>query len=94
MVERWRISDNTSLSWRAWDGDIVLYDSASGDVHRLEALAAESFEILLATPATLDDLADSVAASLEIERTRELVDAIEGIVRQLHMSGLLEPVAA
>ncbi len=94
MAECWRVSDPSWLSWREWDGEIVLYDGASGDVHRFEALAAETFEILLAAPATLPELASRVAASLELDNSPEFVDDVARVVRQLHLSGLFQPADA
>jgi PqqD family protein of HPr-rel-A system len=94
MAESWRVSDPSSLCWREWDGEIVLYDGGSGDVHHLDALASQIFETLLNSAADLDGLTSRVAASLQLERSPELTDAIALAVWQLQLSGLFEPVDA
>ena len=91
-AERWAIAEPSELAWREWEGEIVLYDCRAGDVHRLEGVAAELFDTLLAGPADLESLIAQVSTALAIERSAELAGAIESAVRDLHVSGVLRPV--
>jgi PqqD family protein of HPr-rel-A system len=93
MDTPWRIAAPAQLSWRSWEGEIVLYNDRSGNTHHLEAVAAEAFEALLAAPADQTELAGRVAASLEIPVDGELLDVIGSIVKRLRTFDLIEPVA-
>lgn len=91
MREIWQIINDPPCLWRAWDDEIVVYCEASGDTHRLNPLAAEVFETLIAAPASLAQLEDRVAASLGIENDPELKRKLDATVRRLLGFGLLEP---
>jgi PqqD family protein of HPr-rel-A system len=91
-VERWRITDPSALTWREWDGEIILYDSHSGDVHRLEGLSAELFETLISAPADLPSLSARVASALDVECNDALTTAIDSVIRDLYLSGVVAPV--
>ena len=93
IEERWAIADHAALTWREWDGEFVIYDDRSGQVHRLEGLAAEIFETLLAAPADRAGLAIQVTTALEVEQTPEISDAIDTVLRELLISGVVAPVA-
>jgi PqqD family protein of HPr-rel-A system len=94
MDTLWRIAGPQQISWRSWDGEIVLYNDRSGNTHHLEAVAAEAFEALLSAPADRTELARRVATSLEIPVNSELLDVIGSIVQRLRKFDLIEPVAA
>lgn len=91
MNERWRLANRSALSWREWDGEIVVYNGASGDIHRLDALSAEAFEVLLEHTVSLDEFARQVANSLGVEENADLHSAVATIVQQFHEHGLIEP---
>ena len=39
-----------AAAWREWDGEVVLYDDATGDTHHLDALGGEVLLTLIAHP--------------------------------------------
>lgn len=92
-MQTWRLATG-SLLWREWEDEIVVYNDASGDTHRLDALAAEAFEVFLVAPADEGQLADRVAASLGLDRTAALQDAVAAIVQQFRSYGLIAPCEA
>jgi len=88
----WRVVREPPLLWRAWEGEIVLYNDASGDTHHLDPLAAEIFEILLERPAGVEELAELAAQALGVEITTDMRDTVAGIVTRFQGHGLIEPV--
>jgi PqqD family protein of HPr-rel-A system len=92
MGQVWQLISRSLLLWRAWDDEIVVYNVASGDTHHLDPLTSEAFDILLQSPADAAELAQRIATSLDVERSDELDNAVELIVRRFQGSGLVEPV--
>jgi len=94
-METWQIIRDPPCLWRAWDDEIVVYNEASGDTHRLNPFIAEVFETLMAAPASLSlpELGRRIAAALGIEDDAEFHRQLEAALRRLHGFGLLEPCA-
>ena len=90
-MDLWQIVNDPPCLWRAWDDEIVVYCAASGDTHRLNPLASEVFETLIASPASFAQLEARVAASLGIDNDAAFKRKLDATVRRLHGSGLLEP---
>jgi PqqD family protein of HPr-rel-A system len=88
----WRVVRESPLLWRAWEGEIVVYNDASGDTDHLDPLAAEIFETLLEAPANNDELTDRIAQALGVEKTTDLRDTVASVVIRFHGHGLIEPV--
>jgi PqqD family protein of HPr-rel-A system len=87
----WQLVQRPALLWCAWEGEIVVYNDASGDTHRLDPLAAEAFEALLEGPADLPALAERVARSLGVEGALEMGSALAVVLGRFHRLGLTEP---
>jgi PqqD family protein of HPr-rel-A system len=88
MGQSWQLL-TSSLSWRAWAGEIVVYNHESGDTHHLDPLAAEVFESLLEGSTDLGELEERVARSLAVEKTQELRDTLSAIVTRFETTGLV-----
>jgi PqqD family protein of HPr-rel-A system len=84
------ISRDARLTWREWEGDIVLYSDASGNTHRLEGIAAAAFEALIAGPIEREQLADHIATELEVTRDALFDSALAEALAKLLKLGLLE----
>lgn len=81
----WCVPRATDFLWREWDADGVLYDTASGDTHRLGAL---HLEVL----AMLQQQARSADALLESLRD-DLPDHLDAPSRHAMMAGVLGELA-
>ena len=46
----WTGPASHAVAWREWDGEVVLYDDATGDTHHLDALGGEVLLTLIAHP--------------------------------------------
>jgi PqqD family protein of HPr-rel-A system len=92
MSPVWQIVTAPPLLWRAWDDEIVVYNEASGETHRLDPLPAEAFEMLLEGPLTSDALSERMAQALEVPKTAEFSESIAAILQLFHDHSLIEPV--
>jgi PqqD family protein of HPr-rel-A system len=61
---RWCAAPADALAWREWNGEIVVFNQATGSTHLLGALGGELFRRLLAADrgATIEALAAGLAA--------------------------------
>lgn len=89
----WRINSAHVLSWRSWDGEIVVYDDLSGDTMKLEVLMAEAFRYLHRGPATLAELTAYLAKSFDLEDDFRLTNWAARMIERFEKSGLIEPAA-
>lgn len=78
------------MSWRAWRGEVVVYNDVTGNTHHLGPLASEIFETLLARPATRVELVERIGQELKLEITTELHNAVTAAVEQFRDFGLVE----
>ena len=88
----WALNPLSSLRWRRWDDDWVVFDAGSGSTHQMDALAAVTLMCLEAGPSDLAALGEQVAAELDLSTGEELSKALQGVVERLHLLGLIEPV--
>jgi PqqD family protein of HPr-rel-A system len=72
----YRLAAENGLFWRAWDGEIVVLNQASGDTHRLDLFASAAFEALLAAPADATTLARRLAEELDVPADARLDAAV------------------
>jgi len=82
---RWLALDHTILLRREWvgEGEGVVFNCASGDLHLLNQTALEVLGQLSEAPATLDEL---------VARFPTDVAALEALVKSLDVLGLLRQV--
>lgn len=86
----WRINAAHGLSWRSWDGEVVIYDDLSGDTMKLEVMMAEAFRYLQHGPATLGDLTAHLAETFELEDYQRLEHWATRMVERFAKAGLIE----
>lgn len=85
-----------TYNWRyvCWDGDVVIYDVASGDTHRLEQPAGDIVTLLSHAKNGLN--LPQIAAALPVTPSPELTKggtALESSVAALCDIGLIAPVS-
>jgi len=85
----WRIVPDHATAWRAWDGEIVVYDDLSGDTLKLDVIMAATFQRLQQGAASLDAVADHLAATLELEGDPRLWRLAEIALERLALSELV-----
>ena len=82
---RWHVADPSALQSRHWPGndEHLVFNSASGDLHLLNAAAVAILEQLSAGPATVDELAALLGTA-----DRRPIDAALLVLNRL---GLIDP---
>jgi PqqD family protein of HPr-rel-A system len=89
---RWRIPPGQSFLWDAYGPDVLVFDSASGSTHLLNAAAAEAVEALANAPIGLgaDEIRSAVAAALSVRREDVSPDELSQLLAHLENLGLVD----
>ena len=87
----WKCIDCFPLIRRCWDHDTVVYHSGSGDIHVLNAVAAEALTLLARTPCTLPRLARQMAESQGRSFDEKWLGQVARLVETFDQVGLVEP---
>ena len=86
----WRLNASHATAWRAWEGEIVVYDDVSGDTLKLDVITAEIFKLLAQGPATEDAIVSHLAQSLELDPEPKLYRLSEIALERLELANLAE----
>jgi len=89
--QEWRLESKTELHWRHFDGEWVVFDTASGDTHQLDSLAAAILMCLEAEQQDSGQLTQVIAAELRLPSDTALRQRIDELLEQLVGLGLVEP---
>ena len=86
----WEIRAPPALAWRAWDGEIVVYNELTGSTHHLGALGSAVLSLLIRHPAPVEmsALLDAVAENFEVPADTPLQPEIERALIELARLGL------
>lgn len=94
---RWALRPDAEFEWRDWDGDVVVFVTATGDVHALSPVAGLMLKTMLQHrgafhPAGfwLDQLAGGAEAEAAEPATEAELQACVDLLRGLHHIGLVE----
>ena len=88
--ESWKAVASGSRYWRAWDGEIVVYDDLSGDTLKLDPVMAEAFSCLLRGHASVEELRNHIADTFDLEADQKLQYWMDKAIAGLQRSGLIE----
>ena len=90
-VTVWRVPPENMLSWRMWDDEFLVYNTASGLTHHLNFLAGEALRSLEAEPGSASELVRRLAEQFEIARDSPPLQTIDRLIRELDELGLIAP---
>jgi PqqD family protein of HPr-rel-A system len=89
---KWRAISNVALHFRAWDDEIVVYNSLSGDTHLIDSATAQLLHLLQTAPADAATLAKALAPYFEVTQSADLPIRIEQLLTNLDALALIERV--
>lgn len=84
-----RLAIENGLVWRAWDGEIVVLNEASGDTHQLDLFSSAAFEALLVAPADTPALTLRLAEDLHVAADAQLEAAVAAALQKFAELSLL-----
>jgi len=88
---RWRVSGIREFHKKSWQGEVVVFDDASGDTLRLDILTTEILFMLYASKDSLDEAAVTagIADLLGEEPSEILVKRVQQSLSNLKNLGLI-----
>jgi PqqD family protein of HPr-rel-A system len=87
----WRVPPGNSLSWRVWDDEFLVYNTASGQTHHLNFLAGEVLRSLEAEPGSVNEVVRRLANQFEIAEDSAPLQMIDSLIREFDELGLIAP---
>lgn len=90
---KWQVIAPDALHTRAWDNEVVVYETTSGNTHLLDAVTAQVLATVAHAPADTAAIAQTLAdlwPEAPAERVHEQVDVI---LAELAGISLIMPVA-
>ncbi|MBV8456336.1 MAG: HPr-rel-A system PqqD family peptide chaperone [Acetobacteraceae bacterium] len=90
----WAVPFANALDWQEFDGEFLIYNSASGQTHHLNLLAGEALRSLEAEPGRLHELVSRLANRFEIAEESPPLLMIDRLIRELDELGLIAPSAS
>lgn len=86
----WTLVEPCELHWRCWDGQYVVFNSASGDTHLLHFAAGEALKLIEQSPSDASKVCAQLADRLETPPGAELSAQVDRLLRELAELGLIE----
>ncbi len=87
----WRVPAECNLSWRRWQDEFVVYDSASGNTHVLDLLSGSVLSALEIGPSTISSLVSGLQALFPEADQNTLESQIARSLQALRRLELAEP---
>ena len=87
---QWRTIDDNALQLRFLDGEFVVYNALSGDLHVLDDRAGHILQALQQAPADVLSLVQRFAREWQCEPDDDLLREIEMTVSDMHALALVE----
>ena len=90
----WQVPRENMLTWRVWDDEFLIYNTASGQTHHLNLLAGEALRSLEVEPAQTRELVRRLAHEFEIAEDSPPLQMIDRLIHELDELGLIAPSTA
>ena len=91
LKQCWRITSGFSPEWREWEGEMVVYDSYSGDTHAFDAVTAFVLQTLSTQSQDTETLMKQVAGQFDLPPDAELLAYLEKVLNQLSSLRIVIP---
>jgi PqqD family protein of HPr-rel-A system len=90
FTAQWRVPLGARLLRKSWGDEVVVFNTASGQTHVVDALSAAVLDALEAAPSSAGALADRFSARFGLE-LRACAERIEAVCRRFDELGLVAP---
>jgi len=90
----WSLCTEACLDWKQWDDDVVIFHENSGNTHCLNLFAATVLKLLVAGPATTEQLARAVSTRLSIPYDPQVCSSVNAMLAELKSLGITQAAAA
>jgi PqqD family protein of HPr-rel-A system len=91
-MRRWRVVGCRTELMRLWGDQCVLFNTASGQTHQLNALAEAALRVMLARPMAAPEVAAALAVELEVDPDPAWSAQFDRLIEDFDRLGLIEPV--
>lgn len=88
--DRWQVRRQHDVTWRAWDGEVVIYDDSSGDTMKLDIIMSEIFRFMLHGPATRSEIVRHLASAFDLEADGQLGHVTAVALHRLRAAALIQ----
>ena len=90
-VLQWSTSGSGRRIFREWpdEDQVIVYDTATGDTHLIEALGMDVLQVLEASPGTTAHLSHALADRFEASDHGAVVEYITATLHRLQDAGLV-----
>lgn len=86
----WQLPAGGELLWQTWDEEVIVFNTASGQTHLLDALSAAALKEIEDHPGSIARLTIRLAERFEIDTT-DLFRRLIEVCARFDELGLLEP---
>ena len=86
----WRLNPRSSLRYRRWGNEWVVFDVGSGQTHEMDTVSAVSLMHCENGWILLSDITNGVMADLGLPSPNVLTDSLAPLLNQFTSLGLLE----
>ena len=86
----WRLPVGAELLWQKWDDEVIVFNTASGQTHLLDALSAATLREIESRPGGINQLADRLAERFELDGA-DLSQRLTEVCARFDELGLVEP---
>lgn len=90
----WRLPQGTTLLWRTWGQETLVYHPPSGDTHLLNPLAAAALARIERSSISTEQIITQVLAELDLPASDELAAELREFLMNFHEFGVIEPCDA
>lgn len=91
MIE-WHVPNDNQLLFEEWENEAVVYNSKSGETHRLNELASGLLKIIQRRPGSINLFTEHINYLYEVEDQLDLERQLNGLISQFDTLGLIEPL--
>src|SRR5437899_12048026 len=85
----WQVPRENMLTWRVWDDEFLVYNTASGQTHHLNLLAGEALRSIEFAPAQTRELVRRLANQFEIAEDSPPLQMIDRRIHELDELGMI-----